>query len=221
MADNPGTPPAGSEPAEPQPTTPPADHRPRPKYGELAPEGWTWSPPPGANPHSTVVPDGAQQPVNSAASSSTSSLNSARQSRQAPAPQPPYLGAAATKKHGSTPAWDRPVTLGLLVLGLLGLFSALAILGSVPDAIQMLYTQENLGTYSPAAGVDSLILAGKLTQGAIWVVTAALSVFVMSRRRRAFYLPLIGGVVSIIAIFVFLSVILATDSTLLDFYGQQ
>ena len=218
MADNPGTPPAGSEPAEPQPTTPPVDPRPRPKYGELAPEGWTWSPPPGSNPHGAVVPDGTQPAVGSPAGSPTSSAGRLPTGAERHAPAP--FGAAPAQR-GSAPSWDRPVTLGLLVLGLLGLFVAVAILGSVTDAIQMLYTQENLGTYTPAAGVDGLILAGKITQGVIWVLTTALSVLVMRRHRRAFYLPLIGGVLSTIAIFIFLSVVLATDPTLLDFYGSM
>lgn len=210
MADNPETPPEGSAAAEPQPTTPPGDQRPRPKYGELAPEGWTWSPPPGANPHGSIVPE-AQPPADLAAHSAA---------QHAPAPGSPYRGSIPMAKHHA-PAWDRPVTLGLLVVGLLGVFSAIAILGSAPEAIQTLYTQEKLGTYTPAAAVPGLILAGKLTQGAIWVVTAALSIFVTSRRRRAFYLPLIGGVLSIVAIFIFLSAILATDPTLLNFYSGK
>lgn len=216
MADNLGTPPAGSEPAEPQPTTPPGDQRPRPKYGELAPEGWTWSPPPGANPHSQITP----APSSDATSAANPATNSGRQGFGAPAPSP-HLGDLSTKPQGSAPAWDRPITIALLVVGLLGLFSALAILSSVPEAVQMLYTQEKLGTYTPAAGVAGLILAGKLTQGAIWVVTAVVSALVMRRRRRAFYIPLIGGVLSVVAIFVFLSIVLTTDPTLLNFYQTQ
>jgi len=209
MADNAGTSPAGSEPAEPQPTTPPRDQRPRPKYGELAPEGWTWSPPPGANPHADVTPD--------VPATTNASVNAPTQHT----PASPYLSDASKKKHRAAPAWDRPVTFGLLVLGLLGLFSAIAILGSVPEAVQMLYTQEKLGTYTPAAGVAGLILTGKITQSVIWVATAAFSIFVTTRHRRAFYLPLIGGVLSVVAIFVFLSVILTTDPTLLNFYSKQ
>ncbi len=212
MADTPGTPPAGSEPAEPQPTTPPGDQRPRPKYGELAPEGWTWSPPPGANAHNHITPN--------APAPATSSVNAPGNLPGHPAATSPYLGSTSAKKRGAAPAWDRPVTLGLLVLGLLGLFSAIAILRSIPEAVQTLYTQENLGTYTPAAGVAGVILMGQITQGAIWAVTALLSVLVTIRRRRAFYLPLIGGVVSTIAIFVFLTVILTTDPTLLNFYNK-
>jgi hypothetical protein len=210
MADNPGTPPAGSEPAEPQPTATPGDQRPRPKYGELAPEGWTWSPPPGARPPGDITPvDGAQ------------ARSVPPHQASAPAPGQQYLGNTGEKKHGTAPGWDRPVTLGLLLLGLIGVFSTVVILGAVPEAIQMLYTQEKLGTYTPAAGVAGLLVAGKLTQGALWIGTAALSIFVTRQHRRAFYLPLIGGVVSLVAMFIFLSVILATDPTLMNFYGGK
>jgi hypothetical protein len=87
--------------------------------------------------------------------------------------------------------------------------------------MQMLYTQEGLGSYEPAASVAGLMTAGIITQVVLWIATAAVSILLLVRRRRAFYIPLIGGVLSVLAIFVFLAFILTTDPTLLDFYGQQ
>lgn len=198
-------------PGSPGPDKPPADPRPQPRYGELAPEGWTWQPPAPAAPaaDATDAPPSAQPdrvPV-----SAPNAPNGAT-SHVAP------FDVVQTKP--AAPTWDRPVTLALLVLGLFGTFFTVAVLNSIPQALQMLYTQEGLGTYTAAASVTGLILAGVITQGALWVVTAVVSVLVTLRRRRAFYIPLIGGVVSFIAIFVFLTFVLTTDSTLLDFYGQ-
>lgn len=192
MAENAGSGQAG---------TPPEDRRPRPQYGELAPEGWTWQPP-----QDDRVPAGPSSAPGSPA--------------PAAAPAPSAAPPAATGRTADVPAWDRPVTLGLLVLGLLATFFAVSVLNSLPMAVQTLYTQQNLGTYRPDASVAGLITAGGITEGVVWLLTAAGSILLTIRGKRAFYLPLIGAVVSFVVIFVFMSIILTTDPTLLDFYSR-
>lgn len=193
MAENMGSGPAG---------TPPEDRRPRPQYGELAPEGWTWKPP-----QDDTVP--------AAPSAAPGSPAPATPQAAPAAPQ-----AAAPRRTAGVPAWDRPVTLGLLVLGLLATFFAVSVLNSLPMAVQTLYTQQDLGTYRPDAAVAGLITAGGITEGVVWLLTAAGSILLTIRGKRAFYLPLIGAVVSFVVIFVFMSIILTTDPTLLDFYSR-
>ncbi|WP_022886708.1 DUF6264 family protein [Glaciibacter superstes] len=172
------------------------DTRPRPKYGELAPEGWTWKPPKDAAPPQVPTP-----------------------STPPPAPRQSPAGTAK-RQPGSVPSWDRPLTLGLLVFGLFGAFFAVSLLGAVPDAVQVLYTQQDLGDYTPHPSVSGLITAGGITQTVIWLVTAAVSILLLVRGKRAFYVPLLGGVISFVVIFVFLTIVLATDPTLIDFYSQ-
>lgn len=181
MAENPLSTPAA---------TPPEDSRPRPKYGELAPEGWSWTPTPDAVP-----------PVPSATPTASGPDQAAR-------------------ARGTVPAWDRPLTLALLIFGLLATFFAVGVLGALPQAVQMLYTQQDLGDYTPAASVAGLITAGSFTEAAVWLASAAGAILLLVRGKRAFYLPLIGAVVAFVVIFVFMSVILATDPTLLTFYSQ-
>jgi hypothetical protein len=200
MTDGTGSTPAG---------TPPEDRRSRPKYGELAPEGWSWKPP--ADPRDEVRQQAPGQPP-----------------RQQPAigqpaaPHPLQRGIVAPGQFGERglPAWDRPVTFGLLFLGLLGTFFTVSVLNALPQAVQMLYTQDGLGTYEPGASVGALITAGIAVQALIWLATAAVSILLVTRRRRAFYVPLIGGVAAFVAIFVFMSIVLASDPTLLEFYGR-
>src|SRR5680860_234364 len=105
----------------------PKDTRPRPQYGELAPEGWSWTP-----------QDQAVEPV---------------APNEPTLPNVPVASAGHPTARTGAPAWDRPVTLGLLVFGLLATFVLISVLGALPEAMQVLYTQENLGTYNPAASV--------------------------------------------------------------------
>ncbi|TFD83230.1 DUF6264 family protein [Cryobacterium fucosi] len=183
MAENPLSTPAGN---------PPEDSRPRPQYGELAPEGWSWTP----------APD-AVAPTVPSATPTTSGPNQ-----------------SAAQPSGVVPAWDRPLTLALLVFGLLATFFAIGVLGALPEAVQMLYTQQDLGDYTPAASVAGLITAGSFTEAVVWLASAVGAILLLVRGKRAFYVPLIGAVVAFVVIFVFMSVILATDPTLLNFYSQ-
>ncbi|TDW30838.1 DUF6264 family protein [Cryobacterium psychrophilum] len=175
------------------------DRRPKPQYGELAPEGWVWEPP--TDPSVSEVP-----PVGAPLAGPPPA--------EAPTQQGASTGVAA--RQGQAPLWDRPVTLGLLVLGLFGTFLSISILNSLPQAIQMAYTQEGLGTYSAADNVDSILLGGVIAQVILWAVTATGSILLLVRSRRAFYVPLIGGILSLVLIFVFMGAVLAGDATLLD-----
>lgn len=168
------------------PGTPPEDRRPRPQFGELAPEGWSWQPP-------------QQEP-----------------GPQYPPPPPPPPAAAPR----GVPRWDRPVTLILLILGLLGATFSASVLIALPDAVQLLYTQQNLGTYLPAASVGPLLTLGMVLQGLVWLATAGVSVWLLMHARRAFYVPLIGAAVSLVALFVVMSLAIASDPTLLDYYSR-
>lgn len=168
------------------PGTPPEDRRPRPQFGELAPEGWSWQPP----------------------------------EQEHPAQHPPPSAAGPPPAPRGVPRWDRPVTLILLILGLLGATFAASVLIALPDAVQLLYTQQNLGTYVPAASVAPLLTLGMVLQGVIWLATAGVSVWFLVRGRRAFYVPLIGAAVSLVALFVVMSLALSSDPTLLDFYSR-
>jgi hypothetical protein len=176
------------------PATPPVDYRPQPRYGELAPEGWTWTPPQDEN-----------APAAAAA--------------LPPAPTPATPGSVEGPVSAA-PGWDRPVTSILLVLGLLGTYIIASMLISLPEAMQTLYTQAGLGSYTAAESVGVIISGGSIGQVIVWLATAVTSVMLMIRHRRAFYVPLIGGVVSFVLLVAAMAVVLAGDTALLDYFGQ-
>lgn len=181
-------------PSDNLPDSPRRDPRPQPRYGELAPEGWNWDP--GAN---VSRPTGGDTP---------------------PFASSPALKSPADQTKPAVPSWDRAVTLGLLALGLAATFVSIGVLNALPQAIQMLYTQSHLGTYVPDASVAGLVTAGGITEAVVWMVTAAASILLVSRGKRAFYVPVIGAVIGFVVIFAFMMVVLATDPTLIDFYSQ-
>ena len=180
--------------------TPPADYRPRPRYGELAPEGWTWTPP-----QDEHVP---------AASVAASDAPTPARATRGPAQQP------ATAAPGTAPAWDRPFTVSLLVLGLLGAYITISVLDSLPQALAMLYSQADLGDYAVTESVTAIITAGSIGQAVVWLAAAVSSILLLLRRRRAFYVPLIGGVVAFVLLVAAVGVVLAGDPALLEYLSQ-
>ncbi|MET0976925.1 MAG: DUF6264 family protein [Leifsonia sp.] len=185
----------------------PVDPRPKPQFGELAPPGWVWKPP--ADSHTGHQ----QEPM---------VVHKQPHTRQPAAPKPaaePKSGAAL--EGTEPPAWDRPVTIALLVLGVFGLFSFVRIQAGATQSIALLYQQEGLGAYTPSTIVPTILLWGGIIQIALWVLAAGLSISLMVRRRRAFWIPLLVGVLAVIALFLVLMAVLLTDPTLIDHFAKQ
>ncbi|TFD68807.1 DUF6264 family protein [Cryobacterium ruanii] len=194
---------------------PAKDPRPRPQYGELAPEGWTWQPQQDEDrvdpaPSPTVgagAPPRANEPL------------------VPPVPyqpgQPYQQGEASQPARRTAPRWDRPLTIGLLAFGLLATLYGAFSLGALPDAMQLIYTQQGLGTYTPTAGIAPLTSVGAIAVVFVWLATTAVSVRLLLRRRRAFYVPLIGGAVSTVALFAFMLAAMLGDPTLIEFLSRQ
>ena len=193
-AGNPDDP--AEQPAPGAPAASPAsrEERPRPQYGEYAPEGWTWQPPPGET-TSDPAPQMATPPTPRAA-------------RAHPAPS----------VHGTRPdrPADRAVTILLLVVGVLGVWLAVGVLQAMPQSIELLHTQEGIDPYTPGPEIPGLILAGSIVQIVIWVIAAVGSIVLMRARRPSFWLPLAAGVIAALALFVFTAIALSGDPALIE-----
>jgi hypothetical protein len=225
--------------------TPPVDRRPRPQYGELAPEGWVWTPPADANApvDGTTAPPAAAGGTANAATDVSAPGKVAKPAKAAKAVKPEKAPKTAKAAKTATfkpiqsapapaapapgnplvrplPAWDRYVTISLLFVGLLATFFAVSTFSALPVTMQQLYSLQDLGTYVPATSVSATLLVGSILEGLVWAATAALSVSLLVRGKRTFYVPIIGAVVSGVIFFGFLAVLLLTDPTLLTFYSQ-
>ncbi|WP_353810443.1 DUF6264 family protein [Agromyces sp. SYSU T00194] len=179
----------------PPPPPPPAsrDERPKPKYGEYAPEGWNWQPP-----EQTTHEDPPQAPATT----------------QAPAAPAAPAGSAPTAR-----LWDRPITLGLLVFGIIGVSLAVSIQQTLPDAMSLLHTQEGIDPYVPADAVAGIISTGMIAQIVLWVLTALIAIVRLIRRRVAFWVPLAGAALSFVVLFGVVWAVLATDPVLVEHFG--
>ncbi len=187
----------------------PRDERPRPQYGEYAPEGWTWQPPAGEH-TSDPAP-------------------------QLPTPPAPAATRAAKASGSPSPADSRPprpvdrfFTIMLLVVGVFGVWSAIGTLQSLPELLPDAIRQaaEMLGTggtaleYTPGPEVPGLLLAGSIAQVVLWLLTAWWSITRLRARRLAFWVPLVGGVLSFIALYAVIFIVITSDPALVDAFTR-
>lgn len=195
----------GARAAEPapgaaHPITSRRDERPRPQYGEYAPEGWTWQPP--ADPHAHVEP-----------------APEAQQAAPTAAPQPVAATSAGARRDRPI---DRLATIMLLLIGVLGMWGAIGTLQSLPDQLPMAIRQASdmLGTdvanfeYVPGPEVPGILLAGSIAQIVLWVISAWWAITRLRARRLAFWVPLSAGVVSFVLLYATMFVVVLNDPAL-------
>lgn len=175
--------------------TPPArDERPRPQYGEYAPEGWSWQP--------------QAEPRADAAAS-------------APPPPPPPAPPAPAVAAARTNTVDRMVTVALLVLGAFGAWNSATSLQQLPRAIQTVYTQQGVGTYSPQEWLPTLALIGTVSMLALYAGVLGWSIARLRAGKLAFWVPIVGGVIALVAMIVLTGIVFFTDPTFVGFVQQQ
>lgn len=170
-----------------------SDERPKPKYGELAPEGWSWTPPkdPAAEEPEASAGAGASAPGASAPAQAPRQAAA----RQPTPPPPPYNPAAAAmpdRKRG-----DMIATFLLLAAGVISTTNTVVSMLQLPAVMQQVMDIYKIdGAY---AGTSTAQTAGSVG-AALLVLIFALTVYISVRRLRVnkltFFVPLIGAVLS-------------------------
>jgi len=194
---------------EPQP-----DNRPRPQFGELAPPGWVWHPPADADRLDTSRP--LEREDESDAPPVGAPVSGMR------APQPGAPGATPGRQAGAgqpAPTWNLTLTVLLAVFGFFGMSYSIATLQAIPASMQLLHSTNGLGDYTPAPLVGTLVLVGSIVLVLIWVASAAIAALLLVKRRLAFWVPVVAGIVAMVALLIFAGAVLATDPVLLGFYS--
>jgi len=179
----------------------PRDERPRPQYGEYAPEGWTWKPPAGEH-----TSDPAPQ------MSAPRAAASAR----------PADPAIADRPERPT---DRLITIMLLVLGAFGAaynsFSLISLPSTVLESAKltasMFGSDEVPTTFTPGPDVPAAIAIGVAAQFVLWAGALLWSRARIRARASSWWIPLLAGAVAFIVVMIIASIVLASDPALLEF----
>lgn len=141
-----------------------------------------------------------------------------------PAPQgAAYVAPPGPAEPPARPAHpvDRVFTLVLLAFGLVTLLTGIPGYLALPDALQTVYDQLDAGTYPARQEAAGLGVASLVVQAAIWFGTAAFAWFAIKRGRLAWWIALLGGVLTFIAMMVIVSMALFADPNFLDNVSPQ
>jgi hypothetical protein len=129
---------------------------------------------------------------------------------------------ASTRVPGSPPrAWDLPLTVALLVLGGYSTVSSIPGFLSFASTLNDLYVASGYGEYTSTALANGLGIGALVSQSLIYVVTVALAIARLRARKLAFFIPVIGAVVSGVVIFVLVLVAMTSDPALAAWVTSQ
>ncbi|HTN59166.1 MAG TPA: DUF6264 family protein [Protaetiibacter sp.] len=126
---------------------------------------------------------------------------------------------------GSTPApkrrtWDVVLTIILLVLGLGGTLLGVlyGIIFSSPELIDDAFRQQGLGGFDGEVGATPLVLI--VSHVVLYLVAAGLSILLLVKKKIAFYIPLIAGVVAAVIFWGALIMLMLSDPDFAATYGR-
>ncbi|WP_139417716.1 DUF6264 family protein [Agromyces laixinhei] len=178
--------------------TPPAassasrDERPRPQYGEYAPEGWTWTP-----------------PVDERAAASTEPAIAA----PVAAPATP----ASTPAASARPV-DRAWTITLLIFGVFGaLYNGLVLFQLPSTALESAKLSASMlgvdapADFVPGPAVPTFIFVGIALQVVLWIGALLWSRSRLRAGRTAWWIPLLAGVAAFVVVLVVGMLVFASD----------
>ena len=178
------------------------DERPKPKYGELAPEGWVWQPPQQATPDADV-PSASPAPAPAA--------RPVAPMRQAPA------AASTDGPQKPIATGDVVITVILLVVGFLATANTVTSLLTLPSIIQEVLDVQNLDVTYTATTAGMLIgVIGSVLMVLLYGLAVWLSVKAVRARRTAFYIPLAIAVLSFMLLFFLLILAFFADGAIVN-----
>ena len=197
------------------------DKRPRPQFGELAPEGWKWTPP---GPEAPAGPE-ADAELTSAAALTPSKLDAKKP--DAKRPDAKKRDAAALKPVAARfdpDAPQKPLRLGdvlvtsvLIMLGLVLTASGVQQFFALQDMIGLFYTQEGIGRYSGGTTAQTAGAVAAVAQIIIMLAVIGFSVQLIGKRRLSFWVPLAGGAFAVVVVFICMMVALLADPTFMTY----
>lgn len=212
-----------------QPVQP--ESRPQPRYGELAPEGWTWTPPEAAGAQASDAPQGetpspqfpaaqgAPQPQgqmpgvphNLGVGSPGAAPPAAPPVQQAPGQQGQQSYRADPPPHYQQPAWqtpppvdtkrgDRIATIILLAVGALGALYLASSLYLMTSSFHLFANLFGIDDLTVPSAVNTISTVGALVMLVLYALTLIFSLQRMRARKLAFWIPLVGGALSIVVL---------------------
>ena len=121
---------------------------------------------------------------------------------------------AATRVAGAPPTqrtWDLALTVAFLVFGAYSVVSSIPGLLDFGATIKQMYSLSGYGEYTEIALANGIGIGILVTQSVLFVVTVVLTLARLRAGKIAFFVPLIGGAVAGVVIFVLMIIAITMD----------
>lgn len=214
----PNTPPV--PPVPPAPQVPPVQQgTPAPRFGEFAPV-------------ETATPEASALAPDAAPVASGSQPIGSQPTFEQPAAQPAYgqpaYGQLPYGQLPSTPAataaprrkvWDIVLTIVLLTLGLGGMLIGVLYGALLPLVFDAVYTEYGLSSYQDDGSLQAPVAVIVGSHLVLYVLALGLSILLLVKRKIAFYVPLVAGVIATIVFWSVLVSAILNDSVLISYLG--
>lgn len=102
------------------------------------------------------------------------------------------------RPRGSAPAWDPPLTIALLVAGVINVTVTVANMRELPQTLQEGYAQQGIGTYTAISLATAMGWSAIVVSMLALVLAIGISVTRLRAHRLAFWVPLAAAAVSLI-----------------------
>jgi putative effector of murein hydrolase LrgA (UPF0299 family) len=112
---------------------------------------------------------------------------------------------------GRAPAWDAPVTVSLLALGVLNVTQVVAAARDLPAALDALYVSQGIGQYTQVGLATAIGWAVIIESVLSLVLAIGFAVPRMRAHRRAFWIPVAAAVVGALLTFALVSIAILAD----------
>jgi hypothetical protein len=134
----------------------------------------------------------------------------------APAAPPAQLAppVATSRVAGAPPAhrpWDLALTVAFLVFGAYSVVSSIPGLLDFGATINQIYALSGYGDYTELALADGIGIGILVSQSVLFVATVLVTALRLRAHKIAFFVPLVGGVVAGLVIFVLMLVAIVSD----------
>lgn len=145
--------------------------------------------------------------------------NSLPSASPAPKPQPrPSNVSIQSNRQGR---FDRMATIFLLAVELMFIVSSIGGYLNLGEAMSKVFDQLGMTDYSPPASASTWGIAVLLIQSIIWIVTAVWAYSRLSQLKSAWWIPLVGGIVSFLSSVLVFAILISGDPSVQDFITHQ
>lgn len=118
-------------------------------------------------------------------------------------------------------AWDRILTVALLVFGLFNVLTGIPAMLQLAESLDQAYASQGFGDYTSDGLASALGIAANIVNVLLLVAAVAASVRQLRTGRLAFWIPLVAGATAVVVTIVLIGAAMLGDPALASYLQEQ